>query len=103
QPAYAPPAASSPTTAWPRHDQAQTATSATAYDQVTGDLIQMTEEALGNRSRKIKDLLANAEKSRSGLEAAIDEIPQVSILFVDTARLENLANELRAKLQSYPA
>ncbi|MBJ7602641.1 MAG: DUF4388 domain-containing protein [Candidatus Dormibacteraeota bacterium] len=102
QAAYAQPA-SSQTTAWPRHEQAQTATSGTAYEEVTGDLIQMTEEALGNRSRKIKDLLANAEKSRSGLEKAIDEIPQVSILFVDTARLESLANELRAKLQSYPA
>lgn len=105
QPAHAEPAAVQPptSTAWPASQQSQTEPRVgTDYEQVTGDLLHLTEETLGNRSRKIKDLLAGAERSRAGLEAAIDQIPQVSILFVDTARLERLANDLRAKLQSYP-
>lgn len=63
--------------------------------------MQMTDEALGNRSRKVKDVLAAAERTPAGLEAAIAQIPQISILFVDASRLESLANELRAKLHSH--
>jgi hypothetical protein len=76
--------------------------SAADAEQLVGELLQMTEEALGNRARKVKDVLANAERSRAGLESAIDQIPSISILFVDASRLESLANDLRAKLQSYP-
>ena len=35
------------------------------------------------------------------LEAAIDQIPTISILFVDSSRLEALANDLRSKLSTY--
>jgi hypothetical protein len=68
---------------------------------VIGDLQAMTEDALGNRSRKVKDVLGSAERSRFGIEAAIDQIPSISILFVDSSRLEALAADLRAKLRSY--
>jgi len=61
----------------------------------------MTEDALGNRSRKVKDVLASAERSPAGLDAAIQQVPTISILFVDSSRLEALAGDLRNKLHSY--
>jgi hypothetical protein len=71
------------------------------WDAVLADLQAATEEALGNRSRKVKDVLASADRSQTGIEAAINQIPTISILFVDSSRLEALAADLRAKLNSY--
>lgn len=70
------------------------------WDRVVGDLQQLAEESLGNRSRKVKDILAGAERSRAGVERAIDEIPTISLLFVDSSRLEALAQDMRTRLQS---
>jgi hypothetical protein len=80
----------------------QGATGGADVEQLMAELMQMTDEALGNRARKVKDVLAAAERSRPGLESAIDQIPGISILFVDASRLESLANDLRAKLHSHP-
>jgi hypothetical protein len=80
---------------------AATAVAGTDWDQVVADLQQVTEEQLGNRSRKVKDVLAAADRSQAGIEAAIDQIPSISILFVDASRLEALANDLRARLQTH--
>jgi Domain of unknown function (DUF4388) len=71
------------------------------WESIIADLQQATDEALGNRSRKVKDILASADRTQVGIEAAIDQIPQISILFVDTTRLESLAGELRARLYSH--
>lgn len=71
------------------------------WEAAINDLQAMTEDALGNRSRKVKDVLSSAERTQAGLEAAIDQIPTISILFVDSSRLEQLANDLRAKLHTY--
>jgi hypothetical protein len=106
-PAYPPqsqqPAASAPSApmeaAAPR--PAATAVAGVDWDQVVADLQQVTEEQLGNRSRKVKDVLAAADRSQAGIEAAIDQIPSISILFVDATRLEALANDLRARLQTH--
>jgi hypothetical protein len=59
------------------------------------------EDSLGNRARKVKDILGAAEQSLSGIEAAIDQIPSISLLFVDSSRLEQLAQEMRARLKSH--
>jgi hypothetical protein len=71
------------------------------WEAIVAELQQMTEEGLGNRSRKVKDVLAAAERSRTGIEQAIDQVPTISILFVDASRLEALANDLRARLYTY--
>jgi uncharacterized protein DUF4388 len=71
------------------------------WESIIADLQQATDEALGNRSRKVKDILASADRTQAGIEASIDQIPQISILFVDTTRLESLAGELRARLYSH--
>ena len=73
---------------------------ATDWEQVIANLQGMAEEALGNRSRKVKDILGGAEQSRAGVEAAINQIPTISLLFVDSSRLEALAQEMRTKLDS---
>jgi len=68
---------------------------------IVGELQAMAEDALGNRARKVKDILGAADPSLGGVEAAIDQIPSISLLFVDSSRLEQLAQEMRARLKSH--
>jgi hypothetical protein len=68
---------------------------------VVAELQAMAEDALGNRARKVKDILGAADPSIAGIEAAIDQIPSISLLFVDSSRLEQLAQEMRARLKSH--
>jgi hypothetical protein len=68
---------------------------------VVTELQAMAEDALGNRARKVKDILGAADPSIAGIEAAIDQIPSISLLFVDSSRLEQLAQEMRARLKSH--
>ncbi|MGH7877774.1 MAG: hypothetical protein ACRENM_08900, partial [Candidatus Dormibacteraceae bacterium] len=70
------------------------------WEAIVADLQVLTDEALGNRSRKVKDVLAGADRNQMGLESAIAEIPTISILFVDSSRLEALASDLRNRLYS---
>jgi hypothetical protein len=68
---------------------------------IVAELQAMAEDALGNRARKVKDILGAADQSLGGIEAAIDQIPSISLLFVDSSRLEQLAQEMRARLKSH--
>jgi hypothetical protein len=71
------------------------------WSGVVAELQAMAEDALGNRARKVKDILGAADQSMAGIEAAIDQIPSISLLFVDSSRLEQLAQEMRARLKSH--
>ena len=71
------------------------------WSGVVAELQAMAEDALGNRARKVKDILGAADPSLGGIEAAIDQIPSISLLFVDSSRLEQLAQEMRARLKSH--
>lgn len=71
------------------------------YAAIVSELQAMADDALGNRARKVKDILAAADPSVQGIEAAIDQIPSISLLFVDSSRLEQLAQEMRARLKSH--
>ena len=71
------------------------------YGAIVVELQSMAEDALGNRARKVKDILGAAEPSVPGIESAIDQIPSISLLFVDSSRLEQLAQEMRARLKSH--
>jgi len=71
------------------------------FSTVVVELQMMAEDALGNRARKVKDILGAAEPSLPGIEAAIDQIPSISLLFVDSSRLEQLAQEMRARLKAH--
>ena len=71
------------------------------WGSIVAELQAMAEDALGNRARKVKDILGAADPSLAGIEAAIDQIPSISLLFVDSSRLEQLAQEMRARLKSH--
>jgi hypothetical protein len=71
------------------------------WSPIVAELQAMAEDALGNRARKVKDILGAADPSESGIEGAIDQIPSISLLFVDSSRLEQLAQEMRARLKSH--
>ena len=71
------------------------------WGTIVTELQAMAEDALGNRARKVKDILGAADPSLAGIEAAIDQIPSISLLFVDSSRLEQLAQEMRARLKSH--
>jgi Domain of unknown function (DUF4388) len=68
---------------------------------IVAELQAMAEDALGNRARKVKDILGASDPSLAGVESAIDQIPGISLLFVDSSRLEQLAQEMRARLKSH--
>jgi hypothetical protein len=71
------------------------------WSPIVSELQAMAEDALGNRARKVKDILGAADPSETGIEGAIDQIPSISLLFVDSSRLEQLAHEMRARLKSH--
>ena len=71
------------------------------WEAAIQDLQGIADNALGNRARKVKDLLAGADRSQRGVEEAINEVPKISLLFVDSSRLESLADEMRTRLQAY--
>ena len=71
------------------------------WNTIVAELQAMAEDALGNRARKVKDILGAADPSQACIEAAIDQIPSISLLFVDSSRLEQLAQEMRARLKSH--
>ena len=82
QPAPQPPAApaNEPNIDWP---------------SLMSQLNQMADNALQNRSKKVKEMLASTEHNIDAVDRTIDRISQTSIMFVDPARLTNLANEMR--------
>src|ERR1700730_18600949 len=65
------------------------------WSALMSQLNQMADAALANRSKKVKEMLGSTEHSVDGLDRTIDRISQTSIMFVDPARLTNLANEMR--------
>jgi hypothetical protein len=71
------------------------------WSTIVAELQAMAEDSLGNRARKVKDILGAADPSLAGIESAIDQIPSISLLFVDSSRLEQLAQEMRARLKSH--
>lgn len=65
------------------------------WSALMSQLNQMADAALQNRSKKVKEMLASTEHNLDGLDRTIDRISQTSIMFVDPARLTNLANDMR--------
>jgi Domain of unknown function (DUF4388) len=65
------------------------------WPSLMSQLNQMADNALQNRSKKVKEMLGSTEHNLDALDRTIDRISQTSIMFVDPARLTNLANEMR--------
>ena len=98
-PAASPPAASSPRAQAFQPAAPPAAPSGAEPDidwpSLMSQLNQMADNALQNRSKKVKEMLASTEHTLDALDRTIDRISQTSIMFVDPARLTNLANEMR--------
>jgi hypothetical protein len=69
------------------------------WNSLMSQLNQMADSALQNRSKKVKEMLASTDHTVDSLDRTIDRISQTSIMFVDPARLTNLANEMRQLLE----
>ncbi|GAC1482786.1 MAG: hypothetical protein PVSMB9_08570 [Candidatus Dormibacteria bacterium] len=65
------------------------------WQSLMNELNSMADNALQNRSKKVKEMLASTEHNLDSVDRTIDRISQTSIMFVDPARLTNLANEMR--------
>ena len=68
------------------------------WADVLTDLQAMADYRLGRHSQRIKDVLATAELSDAGIDAAIKRIPSVTVPFVDPVRLGDLAYEMGVRL-----
>jgi uncharacterized protein DUF4388 len=99
QQAPAAPAAATPQRAQNYQPAPQPAPTASEPDidwpSLMSQLSQMADNALQNRSKKVKEMLASTDHTLDALDRTIDRISQTSIMFVDPARLTNLANEMR--------
>src|SRR5438093_2661976 len=69
------------------------------WPSLMSQLSQMADSALQSRSKKVKEMLSSTEHNVDALDRTIDRISQTSIMFVDPARLTNLANEMRQLLE----
>jgi hypothetical protein len=58
----------------------------------------MSDGALGDRSSAPREILSRAGRSAVGLESAIDQIANIQLLFVDQARIQQLADLMRARV-----
>jgi Domain of unknown function (DUF4388) len=96
--AAAPPPAAEPP---PVHEAASSGRGAPNWDAIVEELQGLADKALGARSRKVKDLLGSAERSQAGVESAVAQVSQISLLFVDSALLVKLEQDMRAQLQNY--
>jgi Domain of unknown function (DUF4388) len=103
-PPAAPAAASAPAAAPQRAQNYQPAPQPAAppanepdidWPSLMSQLNQMADTALQNRSKKVKEMLGSTEHNIDAVDRTIDRISQTSIMFVDPARLTNLANEMR--------
>lgn len=70
------------------------------WEGLVNQLMQMADNALQNRSKKIKEMLASTEHNLDALDRTIDRVSQTSIMFVDPVKLTNLANDMRQVLES---
>jgi site-specific DNA-adenine methylase len=59
---------------------------------------QLADASLQNRSRKVNEILAATQPNRASFIEAIDRIANTSMMFVDPARLDTLAGQLRRVL-----
>jgi hypothetical protein len=85
---------------WPMNEDHLSGTPSVDLPAIVAELQAMAQEELGDRARKATDVLATAEQSVAGLEAAIDRIARTSLVFVDQSRMERLAYAMKARVAS---
>ena len=70
------------------------------WEGLMNQLYALADESLGNRAKKVKEMLALTEPHLDALDRTIDRVSQTSIMFVDPARLANLADQMRQVVEA---
>jgi hypothetical protein len=70
------------------------------WEGLMNQLYALADESLGNRAKKVKEMLATTEPHLDALDRTIDRVSQTSIMFVDPARLANLADQMRQVVEA---
>ena len=70
------------------------------WEGLMNQLYALADESLGNRAKKVKEMLASTEPHLDALDRTIDRVSQTSIMFVDPARLANLADQMRQVVEA---
>ena len=68
------------------------------WDGLLNHLQQLADASLGDRSRKVREILGATQPSRESFIQAIDRIANTPIMFVDPARLTTIAGQMRRML-----
>src|SRR5438045_9692563 len=68
------------------------------WDGLVNQLMQMADNALQNRSKKIKEMLASTEHNLDALERTIHRVSPTSMMFVDTLEPTQLPTHLHTVL-----
>jgi len=65
------------------------------WSDLIDQMAARADEILGTRSKKVKELLYASNHSREDVEATLDKISELSIMFVDPSKLSALADDMR--------
>ena len=65
------------------------------WDAVLAEMAGRADAVLGTRSKKVKEMLLSTNHNREDVDATLDRIADLSIMFVDPSKLTALADEMR--------
>jgi len=65
------------------------------WAEAINEMAGRADAVLGTRSKKVKELLFSAGHDRADVDATIEKIAELSIMFVDPSKLSALADEFR--------
>ncbi|HEV3231934.1 MAG TPA: DUF4388 domain-containing protein [Candidatus Dormibacteraeota bacterium] len=68
------------------------------WGEVLNHMAARADEVLGTRSKKVKEMLYATPQGRGDVEQTLDRIAELSIMFVDPAKLTALADEMRGMM-----
>ena len=76
-------------------DGGEAAPSAGGWPAAIDEMAGRADAVLGTRSKKVKELLFAANHDRGDVDATIEKVAELSIMFVDPSKLSSLADEFR--------
>jgi hypothetical protein len=82
-------------------DEGSAATTMNVQELLLADLMMLADENLGNWARKVKDVLAQWDRSPESLEGIIDDLPGIASLYIEPSRLGDLATKFRFAARNF--
>ena len=65
------------------------------WAEAINEMAGRADAILGTRSKKVKELLFASDSNRADVDATIEKVAELSIMFVDPSKLSSLADEFR--------